>query len=53
MAGKPKAQAKLHKTKTAAPKKGSDAFDKLVTSCNEQVNNKQIMGVTLETHLRE
>jgi hypothetical protein len=41
MAGKPKAQAKLlHKTKTAAPKKGSDALAKLITSCNEQVNNK-------------
>ncbi|KAL4537577.1 hypothetical protein Ndes2437B_g08693 [Nannochloris sp. 'desiccata'] len=43
MAGKPKAQAKLHKTKTAAPKKGSDAFDKLVTSCNEQLEHIQAM----------
>jgi TorA maturation chaperone TorD len=38
MVGKSKAQANLHKTKTAARKKSQDALAKLVTSCNEQVN---------------
>lgn len=38
MAGKPKAQKLLHKTKTAAPQKGGNALAKLLNSCNQQVN---------------
>ena len=47
MAGKTKAQAQLHKTKSAGTKKGQDALSKLVTSCNEQVSDNKKLNTSI------